>query len=85
MTQEQYDRAVAINKRITALRETLDNIKNTSTHRLCYAYKCVSSDYMICPTHVIDSISKILDKHDIAIRKEIADEINRLTKEIEQL
>ncbi len=85
MTKEKYERVVAINNRIAELKETLEKIKDTKEHRLYYAYRTCSGDYRTCPDWAMHPISKILDKHDIAIRKEIQEEIELLTKEIEQL
>lgn len=85
MTNEQYNRAVVIHKRITELEETLEKIKNTKEHRLYYAYRNCSGDYSTCPDWAMRPISEILDRHDLAIRKEIQDEIDSLNKEIEAL
>lgn len=85
MTKEQYSRAVAINSRIAELKETLERIKNTKEHKLYYAYRNCSGDYTTCPDWAMRPISEILDKHDLAIRKEIQDEIDSLNKEIETL
>ena len=85
MTQEQFNRAVEISYRIDNLKETLKHIENTSQHRLFYAYKTCNGDYTICPDWAMRNIYDILDRHDLMIRKEIRDEIESLTKEIETL
>ena len=85
MTKEQYNRAVAINKRIIELQETLKEIGNTANHRICYTYKASSDDYRLCSNWAMRQISEILDRHDLAIRKEIQDEIDSLNKEIEMI
>ena len=84
MTKEQYSRAVAIDKRISDLEETLKVIGEKHSHRLSYAYKN-SSGYSLCPGWSMLLIDDILDRHDLAIRKEIQDEIDSLKKEIESL
>lgn len=83
MTQEQYNRAVQINERIEALKETLDVIKDTKKHRLWYAYK--RSEWELTSEWVMRNIDTILDKHDLMIRQEIQEEIEKLKAEIETL
>ena len=87
MTQEQYKRAVEIGNELTALNETKDNIKKTGKHRLWYAYNDgeFGSEWRLTPEWAMRYISDILDKHDIMIRQEIDDEIEKLKKEIETL
>lgn len=84
MTKEQYSRAVAIADRLSELEETLKAINDKSTHRLFYAYKG-SNEYHLCPGWSMRPIADILDHHDLAIRKEIQDEIDSLKKEVESL
>ena len=83
MTQEQYTRAIQINNRIKELQETLDHIKDTKKHRLWYAYK--GDDWKLTAQWAMWNISDILDKHDLMIRQEIEEEIEKLKKEIETL
>ena len=87
MTQEQYNRAVQINERLTDLNGTKKNIGDTTKHRLWYAYNDgeFGSDWRLAPEWAMRSISDILDKHDLMIRQEIDEEIERLKKEIETL
>ena len=84
MTEDQYIRAIAISKRISDLEAVLGEICDKSKHRLYYAYKG-SSEYRLCPDWLMRPIGDILDRHDLAIRKEIQDEIDSLKKEIESL
>ena len=88
MTQQQYERAVQISNRIKHLKETLDHIKDTNRHRLWYAHKSkdgFSSDWSLTGEWAMRNIADILDKHDLMIRQEIEDEINKLKQEIETL
>ena len=85
MTEQQYNRAVAISNRLDALYDTKKKIENTSTHRLYFAYKCSDGDYRCCPDWAMRPIAELLDKHDLMIRQEIEEEIERLKKEIEEL
>ena len=84
MTQEQYQRAVSINNRLEGLEEVKKALKNTSEHRLWYAWKG-ECDYRLISEWVMRHISELLDKHDLMIRKEIDEEIERLKAEIETL
>ena len=83
MTQEQYNRAVWISERLEELEKVKDEIKETTKHRLWYAYK--GSDWMLASEWKMRYIDKLLDKHDLMIRQEIDEEINKLKKEIETL
>ncbi len=87
MTEEQYKRAMQINRRITDLNETLDQIKGTSKHRLWYAYNSgeFGSEWRLKPEWAMRRISDILDKHDLMIRQEIEEEIKKLKEEIKEL
>jgi hypothetical protein len=83
MTQEQYNRAVWINNRIGELEKVKDEIKETTKHRLWYAEK--GSDWRLTSEWEMRYISELLDKHDLMIRAEIDEEIEKLKAEIETL
>lgn len=85
MTQEQFERAVEIKKRLDDLEEVKEQIKGTVTHRLTYSEESRSSGWKVCWPNTMRLIGDILDKHDLMIRKEIDEEIERLEKEIETL
>lgn len=85
MTQEQYQRAVTIYKRLNELGRVKEEIKGTVTHRLTYSVESGSSGWKVCWPNTMQLIGEILDKHDLMIRKEIDEEIERLEKEIETL
>lgn len=85
MTEQQYNRAVAISNRLDALGDVKKQIEGTSTHRLYFAYKRSDGSYSCCPDWTMRPIAELLDKHDLMIRQEIEDEIERLKKEIEEL
>lgn len=84
MTKEQFLRAVQINGRLENLARVKKEIDDTSKHRLWYAWKG-QSDYRLTPEWVMKYISELLDKHDLMIRQEIDEEIERLKAEIETL
>lgn len=89
MTQEQFIRAVQINNRIGELEKVKQEIKDTTKHRLWYAYKCdvgnLSSEWRLTSEWTMHKIGEILDKHDLMIRQEIDEEIEKLKAEIETL
>lgn len=87
MTQEQYERAVEIGKELADLNDTKEHIKKKEKHRLWYAYNDggFGSEWRLTPEWAMRNISDILDKHDIMIRQEIDEEIEKLKKEIEEL
>lgn len=82
MTQEQYNRAVAINTRISELKRVENEIKDTSKHILTY---CRKDGYKPCYQYTMAYIADILDRHDSMIREEIDAEIEKLKREIEEL
>lgn len=84
MTEEQYIRAVEIYNRIGELEKAKEEIKEKTKHRLWYACQ-VERGWMLTSEWVMRYISKILDKHDLMIRQEIDEEIEKLKKEIKTL
>jgi hypothetical protein len=83
MTQEQYIRAVQISDRLQELEKVKSEIKETTKHCLWYAEK--GSDWRLTSEWIMRYISELLDKHDLMIRAEIDEEIEKLKKEIETL
>lgn len=82
MTQEQYEKAVAINTRLIELRKVKDEIKDTSKHILTY---CEQDGYKPCCRWTMEYIGDIFNRHDKMIREEIDAEIEKLKKEIKEL
>lgn len=85
MTQKQFERAVEIKKRLDDLESVKDEIKGTASHRLTYSEESDSDGWKVCWPNTMQLIGEILDKHDLIIRQEIDEEIERLKKEIETL
>lgn len=87
MTDEQYKRAVEIHDRLSELQKVKDEIKDKKKHRLWYAYNRgeFGSEWELTSEWIMRYISDILDKHDIMIRQEIDEEIEKLKKEIKEL
>ena len=84
MTQEQYKRANKIGERLEELNRVKKEIEEKTKHRLWYALKG-ERDWRITSEWVMRLISELLDKHDLMIRQEIEEEIERLKAEIETL
>ena len=84
MTQEQYKRSNKIGERLEELNRVKKEIEEKTKHRLWYAWKG-ESDWRLTSEWVMRYISEILDKHDLMIRQEIEEEIERLKAEIETL
>lgn len=82
MTQEQYEKAVAINIRLEQLHKVKEEISDTSKYLLTY---CKKYGYKPCYQYTLPYIADILDRHDKMIREEIDAEIEKLKKEIETL
>ena len=89
MTQEQFNTAVKLHHRLEALSKVKEEISNVEKHRLWYAKRydpmCGSTKWDTVSEYVMQNISDILDRHDQMIRKEIDDEIAKITKQIEEL
>lgn len=88
MTQEQYQRAIEINKRLNELNQVKSEIRGESTHYLTYMRESRSSltdNDTPCNEYVMTFIAGLLDKHDKQIREEIDNEIKELEQEIERL
>lgn len=83
MTQEQYNRAVEIGKRLEKL-EKVQKELGKGTSKLSFSTK-IGGEYYIFSECLLSSISDILDRHDKMIREEIDAEIEKLKKEIEKL
>lgn len=90
MTQEQYDTAIKIERRLKELYRAKKEIEGTTRHRLSYiksnkdrGFGC--PDWSVCDVGYLAVIGPIFDKHDEMIRKEIDEEIEALKKEIETL
>ena len=86
MTEEQYIRAVQINNRIESLNNVKKEIEGIREYRLWYAEKSgPSGDFRLCSEYRMRDIAEILDKHDLMIRQEIDDMIEKLKAEIKTL
>ena len=92
MTQEQYDTAIKIERRLKELYRAKKEIKDTTRHRLSYiksskdrGFGYSGPEWSVCDVDYLAVIGPIFDKHDEMIRKEIDEEIEALKKEIETL
>ena len=68
MTQEQFERAVEIKKRLEDLELVKDEIKGTASHRLTYSKESGSAGWKVCRPNTMRLIGDILDKHDLMLR-----------------
>lgn len=84
MTQEQFEKSIELKKRLDGLNEAKNRIDDTKRHRLSYIEKS-GSDWSAVYVGWLEGIDYILDRHDVQIRKEIDEEIQKIYKEIEQL
>lgn len=84
MTQEQYNRAVKIGKRLEELGNAKKELEKGIQYQLSFSTK-IAGEYYTCSEWLLSPISDILDRHDKMIREEIDAEIEKLKKEIEEL
>lgn len=88
MTQENVKKVIANYQAIDWLDTVKKEIANTKEHRLCYIHKTHGMTYdgwEIDNMCVIKYIGDILDRHDLQIRQEIDEEIEKLQKELQEL
>lgn len=91
MTQEQFEKAIELNSKLNQLYNLQKEIKGITTHRLSYIERedreigIFGPDWEICNLNTLSIIEHILDKHDIQIRQEIEEEIDKVKREIEEL
>ncbi len=91
MTQEQFDKAIELKSKLSALARAKKEIENTVTHRLSYIERrersfCDSGpDWRLSDVDDLKCIGDILDHHDIQIRNEIDERIEQIYKEIEAI
>lgn len=86
MTQEQYQRAIEINKRLNELNQVKSEIHGKSTHYLTYMRESNTlTANTPCNAYVMTFIAGLLDMHDKQIREEIDNEIKELEQEIDRL
>lgn len=87
MTEKQFNEAVRINNRIGELEKVKKEISSLLNNKLSYIQKgdSIRDDWKIVGDWIMRLISDILDRHDVQIRKEIDEEIERFKKEIEAL
>lgn len=87
MTEKQFNEAVRINNRIGELEKVKKEISSLQNNKLSYIQKgdSIRDDWKIVGDWIMRLISDILDRHDVQIRKEIDEEIERFKKEIEAL
>lgn len=86
MTEEQYNEAIKIYNRLGELEVALEVINGMDNHKLSYLEKCSNGSYdRIVSVYSLRPIGDILDRHDIAIREEISDEIAILKAKIAEL
>lgn len=87
MTEQQFNEAVRINRRIEELEKVKKKISSLPSTQLSYIQKgdSICDDWKILGDWITRPISDILDRHDVQIRQEIDDEIAKLKREIEIL
>ena len=86
MTQELFDRVVELSNRLIDLNTVKERIEDRHEHKLTYSYKGLDGKFeRVDNQYTMSLIGELLDRHDLAIRKEIDDEIEQIHKTIEAL
>jgi hypothetical protein len=85
MTEEQFEKAISLNRRLEQLAKVKEEIADVDRRRLQYMSNYVASEWKPVKDWVMKFIEGILDRHDKQIRQEIEDEISQIKQEIEKL
>jgi hypothetical protein len=85
MTEEKFNRAIELNAKLDSIDAAKEAIKGTLNKRLSYITQDSHGDWRPVSNYAMKGIGDILDRHDVLIRQEIDDEIQKINKEIELL
>jgi hypothetical protein len=85
MKDEDFKKAIELNKRLEGLNEAKIEIGDMCSHRLLYIAKDNLVSWLDRPIWKLNPICHILKRHDEQIRKEIDEEIQKIKKQIEEL
>lgn len=91
MTEEQFNKAIELNGKLNKLYCAKKEIGGKTRHRLSYIERRdkqlgdTGDDWRLSDVDDLEVIGHILDRHDVQIRQELEDEINKIKQEIKKL
>ena len=85
MTEEQYQKVISLNKRLTELEEVYSLISDEDTHLSYYQPSCFGSHTYLCVFEKLTPIKDILKRYEDTIRFEVRTEIENIKSQISEI
>lgn len=85
MTEEQYQKVISLNKRLTELEEVYSLIGDKDTHLSYYQPSCFGNRAYLCAFEKLTPIKDILKRYEDTIRFEVKTEIESIRQQISEI
>ena len=85
MTEEQYQKVISLNKRLTELEEVYHILDNKDTHLSYYRNGYCGHPNQLCSLNDLSPIKGILTKYENIIRLEVKGEIENIKSQISEI
>lgn len=85
MTEEQYQKVISLNKRLTELKEVYSLISDEDTHLSYYQPSCFGTRTYLCDFKKLTPIKDILKRYEDTIRFEVRTEIESIKEQIRKI
>lgn len=85
MTEEQYQKVISLNKRLTELEEVYSLISDKDTHLSYYQPSYFSNRAYLCAFEKLTPIKDILKRYEDTIRFEVRTEIESIKSQISEI
>lgn len=85
MTEEQYQKVISLNKRLTELEEVYSLINDEDTHLSYYQPSCLGTRVYLCAFEKLTPIKDILKRYEDTIRFEVRTEIESIKQQISEI
>lgn len=85
MTEEQYQKVISLNKRLTELEEVYSLISDEDTHLSYYQPSFFGTRAYLCAFEKLTPIKDILKRYEDTIRFEVKTEIESIKNQISEI
>ena len=85
MTEEQYQKVISLNKRLTELEEVYSLISDEDIRLSYYQPSCFGSHTYLCVFEKLTPIKDILKRYEDTIRFEVRTEIENIKSQISEI
>lgn len=85
MTEEQYQKVISLNKRLTELEEVYSLISDEDTHLSYYQPSCFGNHAYLCAFEKLTPIKDILKRYEDTIHFEVRIEIESIKRQINEI